>query len=89
MRAGRGPDVHWRGIRAHPYHDRCGDRDRDHHHDDRPSETATMMRAIAIKLFIIGAVPFASGIVYYFIDYKRTGKLYRKKLPWFPIIITG
>lgn len=48
-----------------------------------------MMRAIAIKLFIIGAVPFASGIVYYFIEYKRTGKLYRKKLPWFPIIITG
>ncbi|WP_111060330.1 hypothetical protein [Curtobacterium sp. MCBD17_008] len=48
-----------------------------------------MMRAIAITLFIIGAVPFASGIVYYLIDYKRTGKLYRKKLPWFPIIITG
>jgi len=27
-----------------------------------------MMRAIAITLFIIGAVPFASGIVYYLID---------------------
>ena len=48
-----------------------------------------MMRSIAITLFIIGAVPFASGIVYYLIDYKRTGKLYLKKLPWFPIIITG
>jgi 4-hydroxybenzoate polyprenyltransferase len=47
------------------------------------------MRTFAITLFIIGAVPFASGIIYYLIDYKRTGKLYRKKLPWFPIIIVG
>lgn len=47
------------------------------------------MRSLAITLFIIGALPFASGIVYYLIDYRRTGKLYRKKLPWFPIIISG
>jgi hypothetical protein len=47
------------------------------------------MRSLAITLFVIGALPFASGIVYYLIDYRRTGKLYRKKLPWFPIIIGG
>jgi len=46
-------------------------------------------RSLAITLFIIGALPFASGIVYYLIDYRRTGKLYRKKLPWFPITISG
>ncbi|WP_258366350.1 hypothetical protein [Curtobacterium sp. MCPF17_031] len=39
------------------------------------------MRTFAITLFIIGAVPFASGIIYYLIDYKRTGKLYRKNVP--------
>ncbi|WP_181430183.1 hypothetical protein [Curtobacterium sp. MCPF17_018] len=46
------------------------------------------MRSLAITLFIIGALPFASGIVYYLVDYRRTGELYREKLPWFPIIIS-
>jgi len=51
--------------------------------------TIESMRSLAITLFIVGALPFASGIVYYLVDYRRTGKLYRKKLPWFPIIISG
>ncbi|MFS0731168.1 hypothetical protein ABC270_13980 [Curtobacterium sp. 1P10AnD] len=47
------------------------------------------MRSLATALFIIGALSFASGIVCHVVDSRRTGKLYREELPWFPIIITG
>ncbi|GAA3332166.1 hypothetical protein HP467_15890 [Curtobacterium albidum] len=47
------------------------------------------MRELALSLFVIGAVPFATGIVYYLVDGHRTGVLFRKKLPWFPIIAAG
>lgn len=47
------------------------------------------MRSLATALFIIGALSFANGIVSHVVDQRRTGKLYRRELPWFPIIISG
>jgi hypothetical protein len=47
------------------------------------------MKVLVIVGFIVGAVPFAAGFIYYVIDYQRTGRLYRKKVPWMPIMAAG
>lgn len=44
---------------------------------------------LGIALFVVGAVIFAATVIYYLIDQRRTGILYRKKLPGMPIALAG
>lgn len=47
------------------------------------------MSPLLISVWCVGAVLLLASIVYFFIDYNRTGKLFRVKMPMMVVGLVG